>query len=505
MSLISSIARLGKGLRGKRPDADDLVDRTFAKTVLVLRFRIGRTGSAKYAGIGIEQKKDEALYLYRRDLAGRGTGLFLTGRITRNDLRMLQKNLRLRDEGNKQAKGFVEDFLGKKLDWLPRGAIVKDLPLLSTLGKSAKATLESFLDGFKNSLPEVHADFIERVRTLEPEELLLTPKLIVASQERYVGEFPEYVTLFRSAVTRVKGGDKVVRQTSDLPFCAVCNNIGTPAKFSQPPLPFVTTDKPGFTPHGDPTQAYKVFPLCPDCFDDLRRGMNFIKQHLDFSISSVEGRRLGLKFWLIPVLSNPDKIMPLLEDLGKSATKVGSARLLYLRNLRTMCDSMDVVTTIASESGADTIGAYLMFTALFYIKDKQGHMRLISRSEGIYPNRLRFIADVKRKVDSLYPFEERRVRFGFPLLGVFLSPPRTKKSKLKSEGWYKDLASVLGNIFTGRPLNKRLLYKAVANKIQQSARDEVRLETMADLSFKGLSLIEYVEHLEQSGGRGESS
>ena len=176
--MISSIARLGKALRGKRSEAEDLVDRIVAKTVLVLRFRIRRSGGAKYAGMEIEQKKDEALYLYRRDLAGRGTGLFLTGRITRNDLRMLQKNLRLRDAGNKEAKRLVEDFLRKKLDWLPRGAIVKDLPLLSTLSKTTSAILESFLDAFKNSLPEIHADFAEKTRTLEPEGFSSLPRLL---------------------------------------------------------------------------------------------------------------------------------------------------------------------------------------------------------------------------------------------------------------------------------------------------------------------------------------
>jgi len=502
--LISSIARLGKALRGKGSDAGYLVDHSLAKTVLVLRFRVGRAGGAKYAGIDVEQKKDEALYLYRRDVAGRGAGLFLTGRISRNDLLMLQRNLRQQDAGNKEAKGFVEDFLRKKLDWLPKGAIVKDLSLLSTLDKSAWVVLKSFLDTFKYSLPEIHADFIEKVRTLEPEELLLTPKVIFGSQERYIGEFPEYVAIFRSFVTGVKGEGKVVKQAPDLLACAVCNKRAARAKFSQPPLPFVTTDKPGFTPYGDPAQAHKVFPLCSDCFQDLRRGMKFLEQHLDFSISSIEGRRAELRFWLIPTVSNSEDVMPLLENIGKSAAKVESRRFLYLKNLQTMCGSMDAVTVYAPEGGYDSTEAYLAFTALFYTKDKQGWMRLISRSEGIYPSRLRLIAEIKNKVDSLYPFEERRIGFGFPLLKHFLSPPNPKKSRRKPEGWYRELAFVLGSIFTGGPLNKGLLYKAVARHIQQSARDGAGLETIADLSFRSLNLIEYIEHLAPSEGRGES-
>jgi CRISPR-associated protein Csh1 len=485
---------LGRVLSGES-DIGALVGRTDAKTVLVLRFAVSE-GGVNYCGIDIEEKRDDELYLYRRDLAGRGTGLFLTGRITRFDLRALHRNLKLleKDAGNRKAQGFVNDFLRKKLDWLPRGGVISDQSLLSALSPGSKATIESFVNEFKSRIREIHDDFLERIKILEPEELLLTVKLVYGSQEYYIGELPEYTSLFRLAVTKLREMGKATKQVLDTPACTVCNKKAVEAKFSQPPLPFVTTDKPGFIPDGEQTQAYKVFPLCLDCFLDLSRGMKFIEKHLDFSISSIEGRRAEVRFWLIPILSNPELVIPLIKDLGESATKVEeteSTRFLYIRNLRKMCRTMDSITTLASESGFEAAEAYLTFTALFYAKDRKGHMRLISRSEGIYPKRLRFIAAVKRKVDSLYPFQKVDVRFGFPLLREFLVAS-------KSERWYGDLASILGDIFTGKSVNKSLLYKAVANKIQEGAKKEADLKMIAETSFKGLSLIEYIEHLDPS-------
>jgi len=497
--LISAIARLGRTL-GRESDVEALVDRTDARTVLVLKFAIGGS-SAKYVGIDIEKKRDDKFYLYRRDLAGRGAGLFLTGRMTRFDLRALQRNLILleRDARNKKAREPVEDFLRKKLDWLPRGGVISDRTLLSTLSQRNKAAIESLVKGFKSSLREIHDDFLKKIRTLEPEELLLTVKLVDGPQEYYIGELPEYVKLFRLAVTRAKES-KATKQVLNAPACTVCNRASTTAKFSQPPLPFVTTDKPSFIPHGDQAQTYKVFPLCSNCFLDLRRGMKFIERHLDFLIPPIEGRRAEVRFWLIPVLDNPENAEVFIKDLGESATKVEakeSTRFLYLTNLRKMCRTMDAITILALKPlSFEAAEAYLTFTALFYHKDKQGHMRLMSKSEGIYPKRLEFIADVKRRVDSLYPFEKVSVRFGFPLLREFLAAP-------KSEGWYKDFASILGDIFTGESLNKTLLYKAVATKIQESARKEADsrkadLKMTANTSFKALSLIQYVEYLERS-------
>lgn len=505
--MITAIARLGYALR-EESEVEALVDHSNAKTVLVLKFATSR-GSTKYAGIDVEEKREDGLYLYRRDVAGRGPGLFLTGRISRFDLQTLQRNLRLlkKDPSSKKARESVEDFLKKKLDWLPRGGIVSNIELLSTLSRGGRATLDSLLDEVKNRSKQIHADFLSKIDTFEPEELFTTVKIVRGPQEYYVGQVPEYVALFRSAVTRVKERRKT-KETLLAPACTICNKPGVTAKFSQPPLPFVTTDKPGFIPQGDRDQAHKVFPLCSDCFLDLRRGWRFIERYLEFSVSSVDGKRSEVRFWLIPVLNDPAPFMELIRRLDTSQNEDkgrDSSRFLYLRNLKTMCSTMNLITALASESDLSAeeslLEAFLTFTALFFAKDRKGHMRLISRSEGIYPKRLKFVVKVKRRVDSLYPFEREGIHFGFPLLREFLAPARKSRVKMP-EGWYKDLASILGNVLTGMPVNKSLVYKAVAGRIQEEAK-EGDLGRTGEVSYKGLSVIQYLEHLESFERKGD--
>ena len=488
--LITAIAALGRALSGKT-DSEAWLDHTNAKIVLALRFSL-ETNEANYIDIDIEEKKDDNLYLYRRDLTGK-PGLFLTGRITRFDLQTLQKQLNLlkKDEKDKETRKSIDDILRRKLDWFSKGSIITDNNLLAMLGKNSRVILESIIKEMEKESKQIHSDFLKKVKNIEPEEMLVTVKLVRGSKEYHIGEFPDFVEIFKRASIRTK--------QSGMATCSVCNKRGDMAKFSHPALPFVTLDKPSYIPYGDPEQAFKVFPLCVDCYTDLRNGTKFVEQNLDYSVSSIQGRKGEVNFWLIPVIENPGLTMSFMRDLGKSGTRVagkGSAQLLYLSNLRDMCSTMGVITALAAED-FDSRDSYMTFAALFYTKDKQGHMRLISRSEGIYPKRLRYVTCIKQTVDSMYPFTVVGTRFGFPLLRECLASPRAG-SRSVSEGWYKDLASTLGDIFTGRPLNKQLVYQAAIRRIQDVVRKQTNLSVIMDTSFKALSLIEYVEHLDPS-------
>jgi CRISPR-associated protein Csh1 len=473
-------------------DLKVLVDRSKSKHVLVLRIRISG-GQATYKGLEFEENKGEEKYLYRQDSSGK-PGLFITGKVPRGGdvgIQMLKRSLDVlasdeaSEDDRKRARQVTSDFEKKKVVGITKGKGIK---------QTNNETLRLICGAIRSNSSIIMKDVCQIAKRIEPEDLLLTVKIVDDSDEKYLGEVPDFVKLFKDAVTRVRSNriDIGIRQTLGLK-CTICNNEAVYNEFEQRPLPFFFIDKPSFMPGGSSDEAYKVFPLCSSCFLDLRRGQKYIKDHLDFSISSVEGRGTEVKFWLVPVLNNLEFVIDFVKDLGRAATKVEgreAVRFLYLRNLKRMCETMDTITTAASES-SEASEAYLSFTALFYTLDRQGHMRLISRSEGIYPRRLKFIAEVKQKVDSLEPFGKVGIRFGFPLLRDFLAKP-------KSERWYKELASILGDIFTEARINKSLLYKAVVNKIWENTKKEIDLETIKKTSFKALSVIQYIEHLERS-------
>jgi len=493
--LIRAVAELGKASKELEEFADELeaiVSRSGAKHVFVLKIRIAEN-QATYEGLELEENKGEGKYLYRQDPTGT-PGCFITGRIPMTGdvgTRMLQRSLAVlaskeaSAESRERAKKTIADFEEKKIVGVTRGKWVRQ----------AKDEVLNLLRGaILSNSGTIMKDICRKIEVTEPAELLLTVKIIEGSQEKYLGDIPSFREQFKAAATvvrteRIKVSAKLLLQAK----CVVCNKEAVSGEF-QNPLPFTFLDKPGFVPNGDLGESYKVFPLCSGCFLDLLRGQKFIEKYLNFSITSIEGERAEVKFWLVPVLNKPELLMSLLKDLSKSGTRVEGKEIshfLYLRNLKDMCGTMGAITTLALDSGLEDAEAYLTFTALFYTKDRQGHMRLISRSVGIYPKQLRLIAELKWKVDSLYPFKKVGVRFGFPLLREFLIAPN-------SEGWYKDLASILGDIFTGESLNKPLLYKAVAKKIQDRAREATDLKTIADISFKALNLIEYIERLELS-------
>ena len=500
--MITAIAKLGETLRGesdtqKESDIEDLVDSTNARNVIVLKFKI-KGNRVEYFGIDLQEKGDDGLYLYRRQ-RGTGTGLFLTSNVKRSDLQKFKKNL-VRIRENKESQEFVESFLKRKLDRPFQCGIATNTDLLSTLNQGNKDILDSLINEIKRNSKKISSDFCSKIQTFEPEELLITPKLVDRTQEYFLGQIPEYVNVFRLATTGLKKRGKKAKQPHTSPTCAKCNKVAVISEFSQTPLPFFTTDKPSFIPNGDKNQAYKVFPLCSDCRLDLRRGYRFIKNNLDFWISSINGRQAEVRFWLIPVFNNySDTVMEYIKDLGESTAKTEggeSLRFLYLKHLRNMCETMEAITTVALDSEFEAVEVFLTFIALFYSIETQDYMKLVLGLEGIYPSRLRFMADAKKRVDALYPFEKVGVRFGFPLLREFLMPTESKGGKpSRSEGWYKDLASVLGDMFVGEPVNKPLIYKALAKKIWERAK-EANLKTIMDTSFKALSLVEYIEYLE---------
>ena len=483
--MIIAIARLGRALPAESV-LGALVDQTNAKNILALKFAV-QGKRARYAGLEFEEKRGDELYLYRRDRAGRGLGLFLTGRIKKFDLLDLQ---RLRKKQTKEADEAVNVFLERKLDWIPVGPIVTDEHFLSMMKKPSRNTLESLLHEYGLRKEKIHRDFLRKIETHDPEELLVTVKLVQGSKERFIGELSDYVAIFREAVTGLRDElDKAEKQKHISPLrCAVCNKAAVSAKFSQPALPFFTTDKPGFIPSGERSDDYKVFPLCKGCFVDLQQGRSFIQQNLNFAITSVDGKRAEVRFWLIPTLDDPQRSIDYLKDIANAASAGPPAtRFLYLRNLGDMCRSMNVLSHPNDVAEPSEKSEFLTFTALFYVYDTQGHMRTILRAEGIYPKHLRFIAEVKKKVDSL-PYDSQAIRFGFPLLREFLVAP-------KFEGWYKDLASTLANILTGTPVNKTLIYRAVGTKILDNARQTGSLRSVAELTLKALNLVEYIEHL----------
>jgi CRISPR-associated Csh1 family protein len=480
--LITAIAELGKSWQGE--DISALVARTTAKHVIVLRVWI-EDSYGQYLGASLEENQGAKQYLYGK--SPHWPGLFITGRLPPIDIRKVKAALRAvakteqNEEARKQASEVINDFQRKKIGWVPRGTILSSQDLVSMLPEQRKSALLSLKAVADKEIDRITKDVLKILDDYDPEEgesweLLLTFKLVDDSGEYFVGEIPEYRNIFRRAMTRPR--TRLSQKIRSEARCTICSGPALAGTFEHPPLPFFTLDKPNFIPSGDPSLGFKVFPLCEDCYMDLRRGRAYVEQNLDFSIPNPNKRGTSLRFWLIPILNDPSLVQAFLNNMKRGG--------LYLKNLKSLCETMEYITQLDTQS--DTFESFLSFTALFYTVDRQGHMRIISSEQGIFPKRLRQIVEVKTHIDILHPFRREDIRFGFPLLREFIEEP-------KNEGWYPRMASLLSDIFLGTKVNADLIYNMLAQRIRERA-SKAEPEALKQIVLRALAIMDFLSNLE---------
>lgn len=272
--------------------------------------------------------------------------------------------------------------------------------------------------------------------------------------------------------------------------CLICNNPARRSTFNVPPLAFFFTDQKIYNPSGKETDEYKVLPLCDNCYLALKRGQSFIENHLDFSIANPLGGPSGLSFWLVPNIGDPSKANLFLEDIEKQR--------LHLYSLRSLCEILESAETSLIEDISGNIEeatkSLMTFNALFYYRDKNGHMRLLGSTEGIYPARLRKLVEIRDILHGKYPYftVEPKIHFSFPILKDFWATKR-------GPGWQKDLAELLGKIFSGSSMNDSYIYSVLANRLRAALHGPnlslglSKLREILELSLRAMLIIEYFE------------
>jgi len=480
--MITAIANLAKGWT--KGEIAALVAQTDARYAITLRIGIVNK-SWQYLGASLEENKGSEKYLYGD--SPHWPGLFITGRLSHIDIKKVKKALKTLKDGQatedliNKAKNEIADFQRRKVSWISRGTILSSEDLLARLPSPRKEALTFIKKLVNEEIERITADVLKVIEEFEPRqgepgELLLTFKLKDDSKEYYVGDVQEYLEIFKSVMTRPRKRFSGKRKGATR--CTVCNRQALQGVFEHPPLPFFTLDKPNFIPSGDPLLGFQVFPLCSDCYLDLKLGRAYINQNLDFPIPNSKGKGSTLRFWLIPLLINTIFVQSFLDDMNRGG--------VYLKNLRSLCGKMELITRLDTQSSA--FESFLSFAVVFYTIDKQGHMRLISSEQGIFPKRLRQVVEAKTQVDTLYPFHRERIRFGFPLLRDFIEKPKT-------EGWYSQIAAILSNIFLDRKLDSEFLWKLLAEKVREVMNSENQLENLKCVGFKALAVIDYLAQL----------
>ena len=431
-----------------------------------------------YVGCDSEQcsKTKFPQYLYKRDLSGK-PGLFLCGKINFNDI----KNVKTLFEKNKDLDQYeVQNFIKKKVFWITKNKLRNNTNLYSTLDKKHQNLLTEIFDLMHQNKKKITSDVIKLLTDNKTENILFTIKI----DGCFPGEKQSLQDFFTRGVLDKKS------KNSEFIICYMCNMSKMCGIFRETPLPFYITDKPTFFSNAKQENALNGFPLCDDCYIDIKKATNYIKSHLTYSLPSTKKAQSKLKFWLIPHVYDQTSIKEYETSLNSK---------LLTSNLR------DLVSKIEGIEHIDRINSskldFIRFSCVFFVVDEHGIMRVLRHINGIYPSHLKELVEIKKKVDNnpitrqIRKSLDEKLYFGFPsLVDVYDDLPQ----------WRSQLITLLENIFLGYKVDIEQFYNIVNVGLVSFKSDEKNSNSKSDLKsltitvMQRLILIEYLISLNQS-------
>lgn len=432
--MLESIYRVGVIRKLERNDISYLLTPTPVDRVIVIIFKsnIGSTKmKIKYSKTLVEDFKRPQYYLYRRDYSGT-PGLFLTGNISKEDINDLKNAINENKRPTNSNNAIVQKFIKNKILWFPNGKLVHDRLLTESLDQNTKSELLGILKKF-NKRPEeiakrpgrIATDVLKCIKNGPSEQVFLTIGIERQTKSgkrtvKYIGQINAYKRLFKKGILWKKYDDNENPKHNELIICTICHNKRIIETYRETPVPFYITDKPMFFPNADEFQSRKGFPLCDDCYLDLQKGIQFIRDKLHYRIPALSlskkgkiNKGNGLNFWLIPHLNDEQLLLNLEVELITNKT-------LYINVLKELCSNLSVISK-ADHHERRTVRSFLRFSALFYNYDEHGIMRVSNYIQDIYPRQLEKLLDVKNRVDRGFPFStmskmfKEEFVFGFPL------------------------------------------------------------------------------------------
>jgi CRISPR-associated Csh1 family protein len=465
--MLRSITLLGKA--SKDEPLKSIVDKTNAKHVFIIILN----KDCKYVGLTSEDNKGEEKYLYKREKGGL-PGKFITGRIGAIDLKNLKRNLKRLSEkkSDKSALAEINKFKEKKIAWVQRPSILRNDKAIAKIPPKSAHLLKSITEEVTRRQESIMKELSKLVLRGDYDEVLLTVKV----GQKYLSEIEGFPELLQIAAQ----GEESAEPSTAAARCVICNQRGSGDKLKEP-LPFFTIDKPNFVSDGIPDNAYKVFSLCRNCYFDLQKGTKYIQERLMFNIPRTAGDS-KLWFWLVPQLNDP----ALVQEYVKGADKSLASFKQMLKTSEEMETAQVIDLSDMSEKYEASGGVmnFLTYLVLFHTYDKQKHMRLVGAVDGIYPSRLKELAQTKRMVDAISFKNGQQLKFHFGLLVEFLEDNN-------NDGWMKTMSYIMSSIFTKKPIDELLIAEIILSKAR-SFLSRHDLEEWRTIMLNATVILEYL-------------
>lgn len=419
-------------------------------------------GEIKYQGIELEEFSEEKLakYAYKRG-APNGGDLTPTSKITeiQKTFTKIQKSLK------KICNNLNGENNNDKL-------IINIYSILQD---------EKISEEIINKLIKIYDEIEGKV--------ILTIAIADRNTKLYVGDFKEftnslldryekkfyYKSSYNKAEKESVGYDNV---------CYICSKKSSKTYGYVGTYSFYTLDKPGFTSGGfNRGNAWKNYPVCPECAKILDLGKNYIEDFLS-------ARFCGINYSIIPKTifgseeGNRQQIfetLEYLEDHKKMSLKKET------RNRLT--DVQDELI----DSMAD-FNNYINFNLMFY-EEQNSAFRILLFIEDVLPSYIQEIFKVKEEVDKEKIFKKLKnkdgdifsMNFKFNLISDFFYINQANKPNFT-----KQFLEITNGVFSGQKLSYYQLIERFITHLQEKFRNG---ESLWYDNLKAIMILKFLEKL----------
>ncbi|MGM0472005.1 MAG: TIGR02556 family CRISPR-associated protein [Bacillota bacterium] len=300
-------------------------------------------------------------------------------------------------------------------------------------------------------------------------------ELTEALMEKYEQKF-YYKKSYRKAEKESVGEDNL---------CYVCSKQRDKTYGYASTFAFYTLDKKGFTSGGFKRgEAWKNYPVCPECAKLLDLGKNYLEDNLS-------ARFCGINYFIIPktIFGTDDfeeeVFFSMLDDLQE-----------YRKMSLQEDDRTGLVRTQESLFAAmSEFDNYVNFNLMFYREEHSGSVfRILLYIEDVLPSYLQQIFEVKAEVDEEEIFKELNGKdrvfdldFKFNLIHDFfpINPG-------KQFDFTKQFLEITNSIFRGQQVAYKLLIDRFVAHLQEKFRND---ESIWLDNLKALMILKFLQRL----------
>ncbi|MGQ9848219.1 MAG: TIGR02556 family CRISPR-associated protein [Bacteroidales bacterium] len=324
---------------------------------------------------------------------------------------------------------------------------------------------------------EIIKEISRQIDNLEKKEKkLLTLKIKRNGEFKYLGDFDEFKNSIKENESK-----KTSQFAENDKVCSVCGKQKSSVAGNVGVFKFYTIDKPGFIIGGfNEKEAWKNFPVCPECKLELEEGKKFIENNLTFEF-------YGLRYLLIPklLLGGIEDNYEVMDNLLKSSKKV-SLKDRVRKSITS--DNNDILDILAEEKDILTVN-------FLFLRKEQGAERILLLIEDVFPSRIRKIFEAKDYVDRVFNNDSDK-GFTFGTIRTFFS--KSSEGKRESD-LNKYFLEIVDSVFKGRCLDWNLLLKFYMASIRKEFINDgyfmprVKNSLMNTMFFQNLGLINFEE------------